>query len=193
MTKNKLLNIVIALCKCAQLLYLITFVILTGLFIHFQIDKSFYEDIDLSNKVKNKDLFLHISTYKESTFNTDKTKNKVFTLKKIETTSLYIQYIKYTLMIVLSLFSFREFEKIIKSVKSLQTFRKSNVISFRRIGAYIITIFILTSYSSINFKNGNISYFNISISFLSFTTLPFIMAEVFKEGKSLQEENDLTI
>lgn len=196
MTKNNLLNIAIILSKLAQLGYIITFLVLTFIFIHFQIDNSSYKDTYLKEKIINDKSSFNLNLHKESKFTLTKktlTDNEVFSLKKIEPISLYIQYLKYTLIIFLSFFSFKEFEKIIKSVKKLQTFRKDNVKSFRKIGKYVALIFILTSYTYISFKNGYLSNINISFSFLGFIILPFIMAEIFKEGKKLQEENDLTI
>ena len=80
-----------------------------------------------------------------------------------------------------------------ESVKSLKTFQTNNVISFRKIGKYIFIIFLLTSYTSIQFENGGQSQIQFSFTPLLFMLFAFIMAEIFKEGNKLKVENDLTI
>jgi hypothetical protein len=80
-----------------------------------------------------------------------------------------------------------------QSVKGIKTFGENNVLSFRRIGGFVIGYAILTSYTSISFENGGFRGFSLSFTPLFLILFAFIMAEVFKEGVLLKEENDLTI
>ncbi len=52
---------------------------------------------------------------------------------------------------------------------------------------------ILTSYSVIRFESGIQSKLSIDFIPLIYALLAFIMAEIFKEGSVLKQENDLTI
>jgi len=53
MTKNKLLNIGIITCKLLRLFQIVVFVILTSIFVHFQISPSTYKDVDINTKINN--------------------------------------------------------------------------------------------------------------------------------------------
>ena len=80
-----------------------------------------------------------------------------------------------------------------QSVKNLKTFQKNNVYSFRKIDKYIFMIFLLSSYVKVRFQQGGVSATHINLTPLLFVLATFIMAEIFKEGNALEEENDLTI
>ena len=82
---------------------------------------------------------------------------------------------------------------MIESVKELKTFQETNVLSFRKIGKYVLIIFIITCYSALTFQNGRISGFYFTPNLLILSLLAYIMAEIFKEGNNLEEENKLTV
>lgn len=93
----------------------------------------------------------------------------------------------------MSFLCIKEFQKVIESVKEIKTFQERNVSSFRRIGKYLLISFILVSYSSFTFQQGGTSSFYISFELLIIALLAYIMAEIFKEGNKLSEENKLTV
>ncbi|MBU3820801.1 DUF2975 domain-containing protein [Flavobacteriaceae bacterium XHP0103] len=195
MTKNRLLNIAVNICRIIKGLYIILFIVLTTVFIHFQIDKEFY----VNNVENNKTSF----NYKVNGFRVNKSTKwkmenagedeEVYSLKNIQITSLYIIYFQCVGVLVFLFLSINEFQKVMLSVKNFQTFRKENVASFRRIGKYLFVFFLLTGYISVRFQKGGFSWLDISFTPLVFVLLAFIMAEIFKEGLLLKEENDLTV
>lgn len=85
---------------------------------------------------------------------------------------------------------FKEFQNIIES---LESFKKSNVLSLKKIAKYLLFIFIGNFYVFIGFEEGSFSAINISYSTLILAILSLILAEVFKEGNQLMEENRLTV
>jgi hypothetical protein len=89
--------------------------------------------------------------------------------------------------------SIRSFEKIMLSVKTLKTFTSHNSQLFKKIGRYIIYIVILISYSVLRFDDITKVTFSLSLAPLIYSLLAFIMAEIFKEGSVLKQENELTI
>ncbi|MBC7914584.1 MAG: DUF2975 domain-containing protein [Pyrinomonadaceae bacterium] len=115
------------------------------------------------------------------------------TFKKIYPFSLYLNYLQVSAMLILLYLSIMEFVNVITSVRAIETFKNSNIHSFRKIGKYQLLLFVLSSVTYVMFKQG--SFFKISIGFtpliLMFAAL--IMAEIFKEGNKLQEENQLTV
>lgn len=191
MTRNKLLNTAILICKFICAFYIFMFVLFTALFIHFQISPNSYKGANFDFTTYS---FKIDDSWKVNNVNGDKLEDKdVFILDKISTVSTYIIYLQFSAILVLIFLCTKEFQKIMESVKSLKTFQTNNVISFRKIGKYIFIIFLLTSYTSIQFENGGKSQIQFSFTPLLFMLFAFIMAEIFKEGNKLKVENDLTI
>ena len=193
MRKNKLLSIAIIICKSIRLFYILIFLLFTGFFIHFQISPNSYKEATFNNKSFSFELNKSTSW---KTFDKNGTPQKdkdVFALDKISKTSLYFIYIQFSAVLLFIFLSTKEFQRIMESVKKLKTFQNNNVASFRKIGKYIFFIFILTSFVFINFENGGKSQINLSFTPLLFMLIAFIMAEIFKEGNLLKQENELTI
>ncbi|WP_047417054.1 DUF2975 domain-containing protein [Cellulophaga sp. Hel_I_12] len=190
MTKNKLLNIVIIICKLLQFIYIVTVVALTAFFLHFQIDKTFYSDVNI-NFNTTEFQYTTLSTWTiDSLENSDENQ---YSLDKISTFSLYLIYLQYIGVLIILFLIAKEFRKVIQSVKNLNTFRDDNIKSFRKIGRYIFLYFLLTSFYFIHFETASFGGFKVSFTPLALMGFAFLMAEIFKEGNSLMLENDLTI
>ena len=106
---------------------------------------------------------------------------------------MYIVFIKYTAILVLVFLCVKEFQRVAESVKNIQTFKEGNVQSFIKLGKYLFILFLLYSFSFFNFEQGRLSIVSISFLPLVLMLLAFVMAEIFKEGNQLSEDNDLTI
>ncbi len=162
---------------------------------HYQINPQSYDDVELNTKMSNKNAI----SFKWSRSIAIKVNDEVsdnsnpFVLSKLKLGSLYFNFLKVSLVILFLFLSLKEFQKIIESVKELKTFQERNVLSFRRIGKYVLIIFVLISFSSFTFQQGKFSGFHISFELLILSLLSYIMAEVFKEGNNLSEENKLTV
>ncbi|WP_111708464.1 DUF2975 domain-containing protein [Lutibacter citreus] len=206
MNKNTLLNISLGICQLAKILFIIIAIGITFVFIHVQIDKDFYSKVEFGLSKENSNLNLsntdlnitstwHVTNLSEELKNKDKTTiyKELFKLNKLTKTSLYLQYFKLSFVLLMFFLAVSEFQKIIESVKSHKTFGIQNVNSFRKIGTYIVVSVLFTMYTSVNFEQGGYSGFSISFNQLFLALIAFIMAEIFKEGNILKEENNLTI
>jgi hypothetical protein len=198
MTKNKLLNIAIGICKFLKLIYILSFVLTTIIFIHIQIDKEAYNDLKINHTDHHTSFSIGID--KSYSDKWESPYNEVYVLGKLTTTTIYLIYFKFTCIFALLFLSIKEFQNIIQSVKRLDTFRLNNILSFRKIGKYLILYFMLTLlFFTLTFKNslyfgqGGFSQTSISFTPLLFALISFILAEIFKEGNKLQQEKDLTI
>lgn len=189
MTKNTLLNIAIVVCRIIKVFMIALFIGITAVFIHLQINRDFYEDKKMTLNSKTQDF--SISTKWKS--NTEKEYEDTYNLAEIKTSSLYFNYIKYTLVLFVLFLLVKEFENVIVSVKKIKTFQNNNTVSFKRIAKYIFLYFLLTVYHSFSFQYGGYSGFTVSFTPLILIVFSLIMAEIFKEGYNLKEENDLTI
>jgi hypothetical protein len=61
------------------------------------------------------------------------------------------------------------------------------------LGKYFFVLFLLFSVSVFGFEQGRISIISIAFLPLVLMLLAFVMAEIFKEGNLLSEENELTV
>jgi hypothetical protein len=195
MTKNTLLNIAIVVTRLLKGITIIVAIVLTGLFVYAQIDKETFADQEIVLRANPSVLGFYTvasSVWKDDTKDA-KYDLKPYTFGKVKAVSLYLNYFKGLIVMILIFLILRAFETIMLSVKTLNTFSRSNVKLFRQIGIYILFVTILTSYTVLRFENGDQTISYVSLTPLICMLLAFIMAEIFKEGQSLREENDLTI
>jgi len=189
MTKNRLLNISIVLCKFIKLIYIVFFIGLTFVFIHIQMDRDYYKGKEITINTNKTDFFMSSqSKLKSEPLDTD-----VYTLENLKTTSLYLGYFQLSAILFVLFLCAKEFQKILESVKQVKSFEVDNIKSFRRIGKFVFIYALLSSFQILNYDKGYFHGFGISLTTLSIVLLAFIMAEVFKEGHALKQENDLTI
>ncbi|MDQ5929771.1 MAG: hypothetical protein QG594_1552, partial [Bacteroidota bacterium] len=172
------------------LLSVILFMIVTGIFIHFQINPSSYKkfnDISLETGTTIK-----IKFESKTKFSTNNEKlpedNQIFTIDKLTTGSSIFLYIEIALCVILGFLCFKEFQNVLESVKKTTNFQEINFKSFRKIGKYLFLIFILSGFSMLYYKNGNIISFSISIRLLCLTILSFIIAKIIREGNFHQKK-----
>jgi len=187
MTKNRLLNIATVLCKFTKGLFTLAFIGLTFVFVHIQIHRDYYKDKKVDFDKHN---YTYSMTHKVKTETADKA---IFTIENIKTYSLYITYFQLSGLLVVLFLGTKEFQKVLESVKKVTAFEADNVTAFRRIGKLIFIYALLTSFSILEFNEGGFRGFGIPIKPIILILFAFIMAEVFKEGHALKQENDLTI
>lgn len=189
MKKNRLLNVATFACKTFCFVQLGMLLFITIVLIHWHIDREFYSEIVL------KPGFLNNSTigYSVATSWTTDTLKAPLTLSYVKPVSLYFLYIQMSTILFLAFLTFKEFLKIIRSVRLIETFKRSNIKSFRSIGKYFLLIFILTSFCVVIYEQG--MFYSLSLSFTPLILMfgAYILAEIFKEGNDLSEENQLTI
>ena len=216
MKKNRLLTSGIILCKIGFVLQCTTFLVVTVVFIHVQIapdryaDVAFKQETLLSNSTfaktttetwiidgqKQKTLLSNIPFAKTTTemgaIDGQKAENP-FTLNKMSTFSLYMNYIQFSAIAFLVLLILKEFITIITSVKLQNTFRSRNSKSFRKIGKYFLGIFILSAFVIVLAEQGRFYGFYIRLTPLIFTLAAYILGQIFNDGNALQEEHQFTI
>ena len=194
MTKNTLLNIAIVICKFSRILCVVVFLILTGAFVHYQINPSSYENSNFKTNINDSATFFKItSTDKINVDGEVLEDSDVFAFSKLKTSSLYFNYIKLSVVLYLIFLCVKEFQNLIESVKEIKTFQKRNISTFKKIGKYFLILTVLMSYTSYTYKEGNISSFQLLPTPLILALLSYIMSEIFKEGYKLSEENKLTV
>ncbi|NRB84338.1 MAG: DUF2975 domain-containing protein [Winogradskyella sp.] len=191
MTKNTLLNIAILFSRLLKGLFILGLLVLSGLFIYVQVNSKDYENREVKLS-ESKSIFGFYLSGSSTNHSIDEIAAP-YTLGKLKTVSLYLNYFKGIIVLVLVYMATNAFEKIMLSVKSLKTFNSSNSRLFRKIGIYIIIVILLTSYSVLRFEDGIQTKMVIDFVPLTYALLAFILAQIFKEGSILKQENELTI
>jgi hypothetical protein len=191
--KNQLLKFTVIICNLLKIVYVVSALAITFFFIHLQINKDFYTNKNIQINFKQKHGEFNISWDDKWGDSISKNDKEVYTLKNLTLFSLYFNYIQAIIILGLLFKIAQEFKNILNSVNSLKTFEKDNIISFRKIGKYLLIYFIVTSYYVFRFKEGSTSSLDINLTPLLLIFLCFILSEIFKEGNSLKQENELTI
>ena len=100
---------------------------------------------------------------------------------------------KACLMIICYILIIRKSLEVVESIKSLATFRLDNIRSFRIIGNLFVFLFVLNilhlSYQQDSWE----LTLQFDPSYLLGTLVGYLLAEIFREGNKLMEENKLTI
>lgn len=94
---------------------------------------------------------------------------------------------------ILSMLMVQEVRKILKSVQDLETFNSRNVKAFRTLGYLCLAMAALNSVLLLSTNQDAVKNFSVDFNFLYFMLAAFIMAEIFKEGQNLSEQDQLTI
>ncbi len=194
MEKNSILNLTIFICGASRFIYVMFGIVLLVFFVHIQVNPDFYDSFYWKESVEDNTIPNIIHSKIQSYDEVDWTKSpKTHAINSITTFSLY--YTFFQLMAILTLFylSIFEFQKVVESVKNLKTFQERNVKSFRRIGNYFLAVYLLSIYSYVAFADDFTTEIELEFVSIFIILIVFVLAEIFKEGNKLQEENQLTV
>lgn len=189
MNRNSLLNIANFICQLFKFSIGILIIIITTIFIHFQFDRDSYNEWKLEKPTN--DSMIRIET--ESNVGQKPTNEEKLKLSDWNTESLYFNYLKFSAILILLYLSINQFRRVLKSVRKLETFHQTNVRAFKKIGSYCLIISGLSIFNYWEFNDYAKSSISISFNILFIALIAFILAEIFKEGNNLMEENQLTI
>jgi len=189
MNKNTLLNIANFLCQFYKVLIAMVIIITTAIFIHFQFDRDSYNEWKIEQPESDSPIrYETTNLVGENPIGDQKLK-----LSDWRIASLYFSYLKFIAILILNYLIITQFGRVLKSVRKLKTFHQTNVEAFRKIGYYCLLITGLSTFNYWAFNDYTKSSFSISINILLLSLIAFILAEIFKEGNNLMEENKLTI
>ncbi|PWJ57089.1 Protein of unknown function (DUF2975) [Dyadobacter jejuensis] len=190
MKKVNTLEFSVLLCKSLYILIALMAIGATVIFIHLQMDPLYYTRWNVSFLTQKG--ILSYSFFES--WHTDHTKaNSLIALDKIKVTSLYFNYLQIIGILTLIFLTVKEFLKVIESVKLIETFHQRNILSFQKMCKYLFVIFILSSITIVNAQEANLYSYSLRFTPIILSLAALIMAEIFKQGNQLLEENQLTI
>lgn len=184
------LRFFVLLCKLLYILIAVTAICATVIFIHIQIDPQYYARWNAGILTQNGILSYSVFERWNPDFSTEDT---LLSFDKIKKMSLYVNYLQVMGILSLIFLTVKEFLNIIESVKLTETFHQRNILSFQKMYKYLFVIFVLSSITIVNAQEANFYGYSIQFTPLILSLAALIMAEIFKQGNQLLEENQLTI
>lgn len=161
---------------------LLIIALLVAMAIHWHLDRSFYDDFYLVNG-----FIAGLSSF-NLTLSTDKTTG--VSLGQLSSGVLLWQISRAIFLLLLAAYSTKTMISVFNSVKDLKTFYEENIRAFKKL---VVAGGIATVIASFNFGTiDEVISWNFSIPFrpIIYTSICYVLSEVFKEGKKLQEESN---
>ncbi|MEX0968453.1 MAG: DUF2975 domain-containing protein [Bacteroidia bacterium] len=114
-------------------------------------------------------------------------------LNEMGQAAFYFNSLKLAIILLVLLYIFQRALRIIRSMKSLQTFRDNNVRQFQKIGSAFLVLALFNTFYFMEVSGHAVINFMVPFNSLLAALLGFLLAEIFKEGNRLMEENQLTV
>ncbi len=186
---SKLLNLGLGISKLATFLLLFFAFVQLAATIHWHFSRETYEQIELTNGFKAD---YGIGNVKIHVQELDDRKDRVI-VSELTQTTMYWLLIRGLFFTVTTWFIIRHFMQIIRSIADLKTFYDSNVNSLRSIGKLALITSFVSAVNFGNIGNGWDVHFTIPWTPIFTALIAYIMAEVFSEGKMLQEDKNMIV
>lgn len=208
MKKSFILHCAAIACKLACVLLVFTLLWITGIMIYGKLDSRVNVQTHKGSAPSSRAgsvfylTFLDTKGYSDASFHiarrsswttADRPNEDPFAFRNISSISLMLNYLQVVTLVFCGFHVLKTFLVVINSVKLSQSFKRDNTVAFRKMGKFLFIIFLLTSYKIILAERGQFYGFYLNITPLGLSLIAFVIAEIFKEGNKLSEENTLTI
>jgi hypothetical protein len=191
MGKNKLLNLVLLLSNLFLISLVLAFGALTIGMIYWHINPAFYADSPIPDFGKNA-LFKYTSVNSSSVVGIPLMISSA-TINNMSYASMYLLYSQCAAILFLIFMAVREFTSIIRSIRKIQTFVIDNAWSFKKIGKYMLLVFVLSGLQYSVYNESTLFGIYIHLPALAIALVAFTLSEIFREGNALLEDNRGTI
>lgn len=190
MEKNKILRTAQGLCQFLQGLLIFFALLFTVVLIHWHFSPEIYQRIEVSGELE---AGAGGYGFRILTGNGNFSGPGNVLLSELAVGMLYWMYLRIILFTGLTFLMVRSVRDILSSIQSLETFRNDNVVAFRKIGRYAWWIFVLSSFNFRILEGNSDLLLTLALGPLLIAVFAYVMAEVFREGNRLMEDNHLTI
>lgn len=188
MERNKALKQATWVCKAFRFLIPVAILAGTIVLIHWHFDPGFYANVKVTEAGN---IYWRGPKAGEAKFPGE------LSLSEFLPFTIYVLYLQGVVRFIVLFLIVSALERVIRSVKSLETFRTENSSLFRQIGKYFLFLFWISAF---RFEaRGDLSNMHTDITFdadltpLILMLAAYVLAEIFKEGNKLYEEEQLTV
>jgi hypothetical protein len=164
---------------------------LTLILIHWHINREFYADIPIP--ILGRKVFMSYTVVRSSAPAGTIHIQSSATLNNISVASMYLLYLQLSAITILTFLALREFTNVIRSVRGVRTFVVQNTRSLKKIGLFLLSVFLLSGIQYSSYKESVLFGLYFHLTLLMMSLLAFTLSEIFKEGNALLEENMGTI
>lgn len=175
-------RLVIVLCA---LLYLAFFCA----FVYWHFDRMAFQMVDLREAFNAGFGFDGVRLYT----NDQKIPSNAVLMSDISRGMLYWLCLRMTLFFALTILITRSALQILRSISNLSTFYRDNPHHFKSIAFYSLIAFVFSTFNFFTHKGSTELYLKTAFGPLILAVAALVLAEVFKEGKKLLEEQNLII
>ncbi|MEO1053128.1 MAG: DUF2975 domain-containing protein [Bacteroidota bacterium] len=189
MKTNTVIKLAIGLSRCIMGVCIFAVVLSLTVTVHWHFSKGYYDHIEVSQTFKagfgmgDVQVLLPHHVRHEGMIMLSDLNNYLF----------YWLLVRAMVFVALVFLIVRSILQVLHSMKSVRTFHEGNIKHFRRISLFS---FIATLFSVFNFgliRGELMIYLDLPFGPLLFALGAYVMAEVFKEGKLLLEDQQLMI
>ncbi len=200
MKRNPLLYLALLFSKAIRVVLFLGLVLLVIIFIHWHLNPGYYKSVQVA--VDNGSIFFFegktetakpVPHLPNNSYLPGGVSGKRVYLNDLNPFSFYFTFFQLFLSILLSYFIMQEVIRLLKSVQESQPFNAANIRSFRRLGYLCLSITVLNSLHFLYTNQTSFVSFSINYTLLIFMLITFILAEIFREGQKLYEQEKLTI
>jgi hypothetical protein len=192
MKRNRLLRVALALGKASRILILFGIAVVIFLFIHWKLDPDFYRTVQFTIHDGGITFTERISAG-EAGHLPGSHREKWFYLNSLTPLSVTYTFVQILLSLVLGYLMVQSMIRILKSTQALQPFHEANINAFRKLGYFCLALLVLNSFRFLATDQASSIRFHINFTLLVFMLASFILAEIFREGQKLYEQEKLTI
>lgn len=187
---NRIISIALVVSKALIWVAIALFVAFTIMIIHWHFNPEAYAYIDVSKAFKagfgvNVDIKLSESSKNAAI-------NAVW-MSELNHGMVYWIFIRSSFFLIISILILQKVIKVLQSIKSLKTFYKDNIIHFQQMAKLAFVAFLLSCFN-IDYHDGEYG-FHLKSAFgpLIFALACLVLAEIFKEGRRLLEDQKLIV
>lgn len=189
MERNKILYFARFLTRFILILCFLFFTILVITIIYWHADPKAFSNVDVTHSFKAGFGVNNIRIL----FPAVQASSGTILLSDLNHAMIYWLFIRASLFLLLATFIIKRILLILKSIHNLTTFYSRNIRHFQEIASYAFLAFLLSCFN-FSYLEGQ---FNLSIDLpfapLSFAVSALVLAEIFKEGKQLLEDQNMII
>lgn len=182
MERNRILNLSAWVFRILRGLVLILFVLILSGFIYWLFNPAALDSAIISTN--GDDIKLRFVTGET---------NQGYPLSAIHWSMALFHTLKYSVVLLLLYFIFGRGLRVIAAMDHFETFRRENVQHFKMVGALFLWLALLDTIDF--FWVGGKFWFNfeLPVTNLVAALVAFLLAEIFREGNRLMEEQELTV
>ncbi len=175
-------KLLIGICCLLYLSFLIAFV-------YWHFDQTAFQLVDLNDAFKAGYGVNGVQYYQHSA----QLPSNAVPMSELSPGMMYWLFFRISIFVALTILITRSALRIVHSIGSLKTFYQDNIRHLRTIALYGFIAFVFSTFNFLSFEGQSNLFLKTAFGPLVLSVGALVLAEVFREGKNLLEEQNLII